>query len=510
MPWNTGWENGLASLSVGPNAPNLPGNAALPTPTGVLTGKVWDYGGMSFNVLAAGCKLDGVTDDTANARTAVVAAAAVNGIVDIPPGVLALKGQLNPTSGITIRGAIGGTIVRAIPTFADTTLLLITANNTAIEGIYFQTGTSATYSSNIAADCITIKGANNVWVDRCIGFYQNGWFINAIPNGTVNPFGLWFSYLYNASGKQGIHLQGQSVGAYSVSAELTAVFLNHMQAGDALFLDSVHDVITHGLFAVLDGGASAFNCIHINDNCAGIFNWAADCGGIAGGAYTGTSYNITHGGGTRANNVQFIGGITSQQGTGLSVDCDDFTCESHAFLQSQNDGVKIIGAGTNLTFINNRYLQSNLAAGTAYDSNCTNTTGRIKHFMDVFESTATTASLLSQLNVEVRNCHSAHATVFWANATPYHSDNTGLGLPTSVGPPGVPATTVAQLNNFQADLTFYVTAGAGSTTAVAINGVAMFTVPASGIASFNVPNGSSYTYTYTSAPSHKTTFTRQP
>lgn len=67
-------------------------------------------------------------------------------------------------------------------------------------------------------------------------------------------------------------------------------------------------------------------------------------------------------------------------------------------------------------------------------------------------------------------------------------------------PPAVLATTVPIRNTIAVDCTVYVTAGAGSTTVVAINGTTVQTIAASATASIRVPSGTSITLTYTSAP----------
>ena len=454
-----------------------------------------------FNVMDYGAIGNGVADDTTAIQNAINAASN-GGTVYFPSGTYGISSPLNVTNnrGVTLLGSGGNASkINCLAGFSGADMIHITQNFTTVRSLHFQPGSSATYSSNPAADCITISGANTVWIEDCEAFFWNGWFINAIANGSSNPFGIYLSNLYAQSGKQGIHFNAPN-GTHSVAAELTNVFMNHMQAGDALFLDGVHDVVSEGFFGVLDGGASAFSCIHIKGTSAGIFFFAADCGGISGGAYTGSSYLIEKdGSNNRPNNVQFIGGITSVQGIGLNVDCDDFVFNSHIILQSQTDGMLIQGSGTNLTFINNRIQQSNLSAGTGYDVHCTNNTGRIIHEQDLLESTATTAGMFGQVNMYVRDCYIAHPTQAFSNATPHHRGNIGPGFSTTSGTPSVPASTVAFNNNRQVDCIAYITAGT-STCAVAINGLAVATLPASGVGSFAVPDGASITLTYANAP----------
>jgi hypothetical protein len=67
-------------------------------------------------------------------------------------------------------------------------------------------------------------------------------------------------------------------------------------------------------------------------------------------------------------------------------------------------------------------------------------------------------------------------------------------------PPAVPLTTVAQTNPFGVDCGVFVTAGAGSTCAVAIGGTAAATLAASDTLAVRVAAGQTITLTYTSAP----------
>jgi hypothetical protein len=78
----------------GPYGAFLPGAPTIPTPSGIVTGKQWDWGGVEWNVMAAGATGLGVVDE----QTAIVAAvtAAGNGTTRIPKGtyltsVLALQ-----------------------------------------------------------------------------------------------------------------------------------------------------------------------------------------------------------------------------------------------------------------------------------------------------------------------------------------------------------------------------------------------------------------------------------
>jgi hypothetical protein len=177
--------------------------------------------------------------------------------------------------------------------------------------------------------------------------------------------------LYGNNLKQGIHIQSAGV---SVTAYGNNVVMNHCLTGDALFLDEPHDVLFENFGGTCDAGNTG-NVIHIRGRAAGCYMVAPDGGGGA-GTYAGTAYLIEMFGGNRPHDIHFIGGVTSSQGIGLSVDCDNFYMSGHTILSSQGDGIDIVGAGSNIIFSGVTVTLSNVAAGALkYDVNVTNTTG---------------------------------------------------------------------------------------------------------------------------------------
>jgi hypothetical protein len=86
------------------------------------------------------------------------------------------------------------------------------------------------------------------------------------------------------------------------------------------------------------------------------------------------------------------------------------------------------------------------------------------------------------------------------NADTIIRGNGGYNPKGAVTAPAVPATAVAQSNTFNVDCTVFVTAGAGSTTEVAIGGTSAVTIAASDTGTVRVPVSQTITLTYTSAP----------
>ena len=97
---------------------------------------------------------------------------------------------------------------------------------------------------------------------------------------------------------------------------------------------------------------------------------------------------------------------------------------------------------------------------------------------------------------------SAAATNYWRNNeggwNPVGRYTGSGGLPST---PAVPASGTAQTNISQSDVTVYITANSGGTTAVSIGGQSTgVTIAASGNAQFRLPVGQTITLTYASAP----------
>jgi hypothetical protein len=105
------------SLTVGASSPYnavLPGNAAVATPAGVVTGNVWNWGGGAWNPKAAGAKGDGVTNDCVAFQAAGDAASAAGGgAIEPSSGVYIINGAgIQPKSNCAWRAAPGSVVLK--------------------------------------------------------------------------------------------------------------------------------------------------------------------------------------------------------------------------------------------------------------------------------------------------------------------------------------------------------------------------------------------------------------
>lgn len=82
------------------------------TPQGVAWGKLWDWGGLSYNVVAAGAKGDGVTDDTTAITLAHTTAAGTAKVTYAPQRTYVYNGPgLTGTSFIHDGGSYGAVVI---------------------------------------------------------------------------------------------------------------------------------------------------------------------------------------------------------------------------------------------------------------------------------------------------------------------------------------------------------------------------------------------------------------
>jgi hypothetical protein len=191
----------------GPYTPNLPGANTIPTPAGVVTGKVWDYGGMAWNVMAAGATANG-SDDTTAIRTAALAAnTAGGGEVFLPYPVTGtfygITASLTLYSKVTYRMAFGAEIrwIGGVPG-ADTYMIGCVA-------------TSGTFTDRPGLVNVTLNAQNrNRVIPVQLDSVRQGYFDHL--------------YLTNANGGAGQYAMKwlASVGATSANNTTFNVFVN--------------------------------------------------------------------------------------------------------------------------------------------------------------------------------------------------------------------------------------------------------------------------------------------
>jgi hypothetical protein len=359
-----------------------------PAAVGPISGQV-----TVFNVKDYGAKGDGVTDDSAAINETLRQTGLVGGGTTYgPDGIYICKSTLNVTGSHSIRvlGAGPNTIFRPTAAFTGTTLFNVN-QNTCVFDSFAIIPASSNYTLNPAIDAITIQGpASQTVLQNLLGFYNNGWFINAIPNGATGWFGIDMKSIYAQSGKLGLHLSASGVAGNGGAVMMTNVWMDHVKAGDAFFLEDVHDIVCNNSFAVVDTGGATGSCVHVKGACAGVYFNNTDHGGGAG--YTGDSILIERNAGlTVPILITFIGGVTVLQGRGMNIWANDAQFIGFTFLNSQTDGT-IINGGARISFTSCSWQGSNLSAGTAYDVN--NQMTNFVHLTDCwFTSSAVTASL---------------------------------------------------------------------------------------------------------------------
>ncbi len=125
----------------------LPGALTTPTPSGILTGVVWDWGGSVVNVQAAGALVDGATDDLVALTTSVTKGGAVrlgrgtslvSTVFGLSNAPILFHGQGKDVSILKATAAFPATQLGTSGTFADFT---IDGNNLVAQGVQLNSPT---------------------------------------------------------------------------------------------------------------------------------------------------------------------------------------------------------------------------------------------------------------------------------------------------------------------------------------------------------------------------------
>lgn len=442
-----------------------------------------------YNVKDYGATGNGATDDTVAIQAAITAAGVAGQIVYLPAGTYLVSAALTVSSSVQIVGA-GGVYLGGGPTLIKTT--------SANADVFYVTGTGVIITGlNITCSATATAGAG-IHVYDCVNTLIDNVSINATYRGisAVSASSLTITNV-NAS-----HMTGDACFYFG---SCIGINLNQVAGGTSSTATGIW----------IDGGNSTVNAVNVgalqcaagilvnNANAAGasnllfFYNVAVDhCTGIgillAEACYT----------------IKIIGGFVTSCGS-QGIDTSGFASQllisGVTVLFSGGYGIYLhsngAGLGTDI-----RVTDCTVAGNTYYGIACFATssvtisggssgtagsTTSPSQTNGIYLSFAPVDTVVA--NVDLRG----NAGVAFSDAGSTHTRVSGcLGFnPVGVlGPPAVPATTVAYTNAYDVDATVFITGG--SVTVIAIGGTA--TGATSG--SFRVPAGQTITLTYSSAP----------
>jgi hypothetical protein len=430
---------------------------------------------------AGGADPTGVADSTAALAAAKAAALSSGRPLCIPAGTYKISAKLDWTGdGLTIiaDGAARTSIIQAT---ANTGVVQVAGYAQRISGLTlgYATQRPAAETNSI---CLGIgKNATSTWMGRYSDlFLQNGQTLLGRDPGCTGSVPLFNCYLSNilleSWTQSAIHLDspaGECTGCQFdniyVSNSPAGIIPGGASAGPPIVLDSWTESVWNNLTV---GGASLSTSLIF---VANFENLTFNSTHTEGNAYGTSGTAIFEVGGSRVSAL-VVNGLTQQSdviAAGVTVSAVAFT-----------------GAGWGKSAIVNGWVNESLSMGA----------GASLYFAN-FAAAGLCRAWLKTSELSYQGVAPALSTGGNSGSPCYAAWNS---LPVgALGPPAVPATTVAYLNAYKCHAQVYVTAGAAATT-VAVDGTTMAVLPAGAVCSFHVPGGSTITLTYTSGtPSWK-------
>lgn len=222
--------------AVGPSSPYaalLQGDNTVPTPAGITNGKVWDFGGATYNIGQFGAKFDGVTDDTVawqkfidfitNKTSGGLIPANLGARGECPSGVsiVSSSGAGTPCVNFSYRpgwwlqgAGPGATIVRCAtdnaPIFNLGSDTASSMNSYGIDGLQFDYVNSQP-STNTTANPILFSQMPNQGSITNLRFVR-GSYAMRIASGIVPPWGTYWNNLVFTSGLTGGAMDWSAAG----------------------------------------------------------------------------------------------------------------------------------------------------------------------------------------------------------------------------------------------------------------------------------------------------------
>lgn len=508
-PTFTGTVAGITKAMVGLGNVDNTSDASKPVSTAqqtALDGKV-DKGSLVFNVKNYGALGNGSANDT-TAIQAAFSAASGGGIVYFPPGTYLHNGLTIPNF-VEARGAgPGNTVLRNTSTTADslasTSTNLIAVRDMQLESLVTKTAGSHLNFTSVAGYVIdnvrfidgwnfgTFTSCNSAWFSRIKFAHGSGninrgfWFQSCIDthirdvlgNGGTTILGAGLAWFQFDSGCDTIEIDGFSAGASSGSG--TVLYFSHSLSPSSFAPRwvKVSNFYVEGSSGTAGAGSDG---VVIDDILSGYFFNGYSVTGLNGINVKGGRDIKFHG--VQTMNNWLRGAIVSGTTGPFDVHFTDCTFDSNSQGANNNVGHLILGGGATGVRIRDTYFGQSILART----------NKVTY---AIENGLAFANDIRVSGARFQSADYATGTIGGSQGTTGMTikDSFGYNPKGVLGPPAVPATTVAYTNAYGVDATVHITGG--TVTVIAIGGTT--TGLTSG--SFRVPSGSTITLTYSVAP----------
>lgn len=455
-----------------------------------------------FNAKAYGAKGDGSTDDTTAIQAAITAANATGGTVFLPPGTYKISSVLTlSTANVMLRGAGASSIIQPSSSFSDTNIIDITANTCGVLDLQIAYA-NTTYSSNPAADAIQITGALNVLIQNVRILYINGWSVQSTSTSSIRNKWTKLDNVFSSLCAKGIHIQGITANNNAAHV-LTNCIVDQVATGtsngDGYLIEDCYDIEMSNLECNVSAGSGS--ALHIKGRCSSI-HLTNFVGGCDTPTSTGPAVLVENNSDGNPAQIELSNSIFESGSIGISVTTgSEITINACRIESNATHGISLAGS-IDTTAIQGCSFNANgqTAAAGHYDINSSATGNIVVQGCSFLTPTGSGAGQTAA-GINVTTGHHIVANNLFLGSTIFAGlpqvirRNNGYNPLGVLGPPAVPATTVALKNPYNVDATVHITGG--TVTVVSIGGSATGLIAGT----FRVPAQQTITLTYSVSPS---------
>lgn len=447
---------------------------------------------------------DGTTDDTTAIGNAITAVASTGGTVFFPPGTYKIISPLALSSAnVILAGAGSASLIQPAATFTGSNIIAITANGCGVINLGIAYANTS-YASNPAADGIQITGALYALLEDIQINYINGWAVQSTSTSGVRNKWAKFDNVFSTLCAKGMHIVGVTANnnaAHVVTNCILDQVATGTSNGDGLFIEDCYDIEVSNLECNVSAGSGS--AVHIKGRTSSIHITNAVCGGD-GSATTGPGVLIESGTNGTPSQIEMSNSIIETANDGMDISAGtEITFIGCRYESNQFNGVLMTG-GDGVFFEGCSFNANNQHSGANRFDFTSSTSGNVVLSGCTFMSPAGTGAGQTTANVTVSGGH-VRVIDSILLGTPFSGlpqlirDCAGYTPAGVLGPPTVPASTVAYTNAFGVDCMVYIKGG--TVTVISIGGSATgLTLATGAFVTVMVSAGQTITMTYSVAP----------
>ncbi len=315
-----------------------------------------------------GAKCDNATDDAAAINSAIAALTALGGGSLHLSGTCLVSSSINLAPSVFLVGAGSAPTISPKSPFVGSCLICITgATNVGISNLLVNGGQSSTVSSNPAIDAISIASSTGVFLSNLKFYLNNGWLIKSKSSSLSNVTSedVFVNGVTANIVAKGIDFDGTSASNNSSSSTIENADLENLSAGQALYLNGIHDVTVNNFICYVSGGTTP--AMTLRGATGAVYMSNLDCGDSTNQPVLQSVADSSQTPST-PENVSIVGGQFGTPGTTYSSGADLALNRSHlAYLTvngSQCSGV-VVEPGSSQITLTGIHLRSDNASNSS-------------------------------------------------------------------------------------------------------------------------------------------------